>query len=196
MKETAIDLLEKDAPKKKADKAGPEIVEEENGEEPLTRKKLFKNKKVKIIALAVGGLIFLGGGVGVASYMRWIPLPWISKKAPPPKAAKAPASSQPAIGPMIKIDPLTINIKEEKGRHYLKTSIVLEVGRPEWVEEVKANIPLFTDLIILYLSDKRMDDLRNPQAKETLKKEFLTQMNQALGSPKVTRLYFDEYIYQ
>jgi flagellar basal body-associated protein FliL len=193
MKETAIDLLEKDAPKKKAD---PEILEEESGEETLPRKKLFKNKKVKIIALAAGGLIFLGGGIGVASYMRWIPLPWISKKAPPPKPAEAPAPPQPVIGSMVKIDPLTINIKDEKGKHYLKTSIVLEVGRPEWVEEVKANIPLFTDLIILYLSDKGLEDLRNPKAKETLKKEFLTQMNQALGSAKVTRLYFDEYIYQ
>ncbi len=64
------------------------------------------------------------------------------------------------------------------------------------ISEVKANLPLFTDLVILSLSDKRLEDLRGPQAKENLKKEFLAQMNQALGSPKVTRIYFDEFLFQ
>ncbi len=193
MKETAIDLLEA-GPKKK--KVVPEGEQEGEAEATLPRGKLFKNKKVKIIALAAGGLILLGGGVGVAAYMGWIPLPGISKKSPPPKPAEAPASPLTTIGPMVKTSALTINLREERGKHYVKTSIVLEVGKPEWLEEVKANLPLFTDLVILSLSDKRLEDLRGPQAKENLKKEFLAQMNQALGSPKVTRIYFDEFLFQ
>ncbi len=138
----------------------------------------------------------LGGGGGVAAYMGWSPVPGISKKSSPPKPAEAPASPLTTIGPMVKTSALTINLREERGKHYVKTSIVLEVGKPEWLDEVKANLPLFTDLVILSLSDKRLEDLRGPQAKETLKKEFLAQMNQALGSPKVKRIYFDEFIFQ
>jgi len=87
-------------------------------------------------------------------------------------------------------------LKEESGRHYIKTTIVLEVGKPEWLEEVRSKVPLLTDLAILTLSDKQLKELRNIEAKENLKKELLTQINQALGSPKVAQIYFDEFLLQ
>ncbi len=52
MKETAIDLLEAGPQKKKV---VPEGEQEGEAEATLPRGKLFKNKKVKIIALAAGG---------------------------------------------------------------------------------------------------------------------------------------------
>ena len=69
-------------------------------------------------------------------------------------------------------------------------------GEPEWLEEVRSKIPLLADLTILTLSDKRLKELQNAEAKENLKKELLTKINQALGSPKVTQIYFDEFLFQ
>lgn len=105
-----------------------------------------------------------------------------------------PASA--AIGPMLKISPLIINLKDEGGRHYIKTTIILEIGQPEWLEEVRSRVPLLTDLAILTLGDKQLKELRNAEAKENLKKELLIKINQALGSPKVAQIYFDEFLFQ
>jgi flagellar FliL protein len=133
----------------------------------------------------------IGGGVGAAIYLGWISIPGFSSTE---KTAVIPTHLK--MGPMLKISPLVINLKEEGGRHYVKTTIVLEVGQKEWVEEVQSRIPLLTDLAILTLSDKRLEDLRNSAAKENLKKEILLKVNQALDSPKVNQIYFDEFLYQ
>jgi len=105
-----------------------------------------------------------------------------------------PASA--AIGPMLKISPLIINLKEEGGKHYIKTTIILEIGQPEWLEEVRSRVSLLTDLAILTLGDKQLKELQNAEAKENLKKELLIKINQALGSPKVAQIYFDEFLFQ
>jgi flagellar FliL protein len=136
-------------------------------------------------------IVLIGSVLAAGLYLGWISIPGSSsaekKEVGPPAAA---------IGPMLKINPLVINLREEGGRHYIKTSIVLEIRQPEWLEEVRSQVPLLTDLAILTLSDKRLKELRDAEAKENLKKELLSKINQALGSPKVTQIYFDEFLLQ
>jgi len=148
-------------------------------------------RKIKILIIAASGFVFIGGVVGAAIYLGWISLPWLSSTK-----KTAVISAPPRMGAMLKISPLVINLKEEGGRHYVKATIVLEIGQNEWVEEVKSRIPLLTDLAILTLSDKRLEDLKNSGAKENLKKELLGKINQALNSKKVNQIYFDEFLYQ
>jgi flagellar FliL protein len=145
----------------------------------------------KVLMVVVSGFVLFGGGVGAALYLGWISIPGFAftKKT-------AAVSHLPSIGAMLKISPLVINLKEENGRHYIKTTIILEIGQREWVEEVQSKVPLLTDIAILTFSDKRLEDLKNSAAKENLKKELLVKMNQALDSPKVKQIYFDEFLYQ
>jgi flagellar basal body-associated protein FliL len=105
-------------------------------------------------------------------------------------------SASAEIGPMVKMSPLIINLKEESGHHYIKASIVLEIGQKDWIEEVQSRVPLLTDLAILTLSDKRLEELKSSGAKENLKKELLMKVNQSLDSLKVKQIYFDEFLYQ
>ena len=139
----------------------------------------------------MAAIVIIGIVVAAGLFLGWISLPGSSsakKKEVVPSAA--------TIGPMLKINPLVINLKEEGGRHYIKTTIVLEIGQPEWLEEVRSKVPLLTDLAILTLSDKRLKELQNTEAKENLKKELLVKINQALGSPRVAQIYFDEFLSQ
>jgi flagellar FliL protein len=148
-------------------------------------------RKIKILIMALAGFVLLGGGVGAALYLGWIPIPGF-----PFTKKTSVISTPPRIGPMLKINPLIINLKEENGQHYIKTTMVLEIGQKEWVEEVQSRIPLLTDLAILTLSDKRLEDLKNSAAKKNLKEELLAKVNQAFGSPKIKQIYFDEFLYQ
>ena len=154
-------------------------------------KESFKGRNIKILIFSVAGILVIGGLLAAVLYLGWISMPGSS---PAQKKEVAPPAT--AIGPMLKINPLVINLREEGARHYIKTTIILEIGHPEWLEEVRSKVPLLTDLAILTLSDKRLKELQDAEAKENLKKELLVKMNQALGSPKVAQIYFDEFLSQ
>jgi flagellar FliL protein len=184
MQETKIDRIDLDSRPAKT-------AAEEAAAAPPEKTGRFKAKNIKILIIVVGVIILFGSVVAAGIYLGWIPIPGVSlaKK-------NEEVHNSAAIGPMLKISPLIINLKEEGGKHYIKTTIVLELGQPDWVEEVRSRMPLLTDLVILTLSDKRLGDLKNAEAKENFKKDLLLKINQSLGSPKVKQIYFDEFLYQ
>jgi flagellar FliL protein len=158
----------------------------ENGESKTKPSKKF------FFLLGFAGLVVLVGGLGAAAYLGWIGTPaWFSSKKPP---SSGPA--QPAIGPMIKLTPLIINLHEDAGDHYIKTTLVLEVGQRDWLEEVQTRVPSIIDMLILSLGDKKMEELRRPELREELKKELLRKANQHFPSGKIKQIYFDEFLYQ
>ena len=97
---------------------------------------------------------------------------------------------------MVKMAPLIVNLREEGGRNYLKATILLEVGKKDWVEAVQSKMSVLTDVAISTLSEKRLEDLKPPESKEKIKEELLGRMNTCLDPKKVVRIYFDEFLYQ
>jgi flagellar FliL protein len=189
---TKIDLINldpKDAPKDTV--PDPEDQEAKAEGSAPQGKKIFRAKK-SILIIGLAALVFLGGSVVMGSRLGWIHIPGLS---PGPKAEPPPAKKQ-EMGQVVKLSSLVTNLKEESGRNYLKTTIVLEVERKAEVEEIQSRMSVLTDAAILTLSDKRMEDLKQPEAKDHLKQELLAKMNHHLEPKKITRLYFDEFLYQ
>ena len=145
----------------------------------------------KFVPIIVGLVVVLGGAVA-ASQFGYVSIPGSSRGEKP----RVSAPEQGEMGPTIKLNPLIINLKEENGRSYLKSTTVLEVSRKEEVEEVNKAMPLITDLIILTLGEKRLEDLKEPDSKEKLKQELVTKMNQYFPSKPIKRIYFDEFLYE
>lgn len=164
---------------------------QERGSAPPEEPESFRGRNIKVLIFSAAGILFIGIVAAAALLLGWISFPGSS-----PAKKKEVVPPAVAIGPMLKINPLVINLREEGGRHYVKTTIVLEIGRPEWLEEVRSKSPLLTDLAILTLSDKRLKELQDVEAKENLKKELLLKISQALGSQKVAQIYFDEFLLQ
>ncbi|MGQ9646109.1 MAG: flagellar basal body-associated FliL family protein [Thermodesulfobacteriota bacterium] len=141
----------------------------------------------------IAGAAFLAlFGIGGAGYFGVIPIPGFTRQQTPSSDAQKMAEP----GPVVKLSPLIVNLKEEGGRNYLKTIIVMEVGKKAWVEEVQSKMPRLMDMAILTLSDKRLADLRDPESKEKLKQELLVKINEHLDSKKIKQVYFDEFLYQ
>jgi len=147
---------------------------------------------VKKLLLPVIIVVVLAGGAFAAAQLGWISIPGLSKD----KATDSPGHEKEEMGPIVKLSPLVINLKDENGKSYLKTTIVLEVGKKNQVEEVGKTVPLLTDLVIMTLGDKRLEELRPPESKENLKQELLAKMNQHLPSGTIKRVYFDEFLYE
>jgi flagellar FliL protein len=150
--------------------------------------------------LKIGKLLFLGMTAGflfLASWMemasfadRGIRRVWAGEK----KEEQAPSARE--VGPMIKLGSLIVNLNEASTRHYIKTTIVLEVAQKEWVDEVHRRIPSLTDMIIATLGEKKLADLKSPQGKEDLRKELLAKAEKTLASPWIKQIYFDEFLLQ
>jgi flagellar FliL protein len=153
-----------------------------------------KLSKRRILLLGGAGIILVGALSGGAFYWGWIEVPGMpfakktAQAGPPPRVID--------VGPMIKLSPLIINLTEAGGRHYLKMTLVLEIVKKEWIEDVQGRIPSLTDMVILSLGDKSLEELRKPEAKENLKKELQQKANQIVAGEKIKQVYFDEFLFQ
>jgi flagellar FliL protein len=151
-----------------------------------------RTEKEKRLRWVTWGVLFLAGWIGW-SMDAGLNLP--RGLALEKKTAKRYASRE-YMGPMVKLKPLIVNLSDEGGMRYVKTSIVLEITQEEYLQEVEALMPPILDLIISTLCDKKLADLKTPQFKEALKKELIEKSHQMLGAQKIRNIYFDEFIFQ
>jgi flagellar basal body-associated protein FliL len=164
----------------------------ERGDGESFRKNLGKTDRKRKILGAVCGVLFLTGWMGWSVDSGPNPTNgWAQEK----KTEKAKANGG-ALGPMVKLKPLIVNLSDEGAVRYVKTSIVLEISQEEYLAEVKAWTPSILDMIISILCDKKLADLKAPQFKEGLKKELMEKSHQMLGLRKIKNIYFDEFIFQ
>jgi flagellar basal body-associated protein FliL len=167
----------------------PKGSEEAPKEEPSKK----PSKKKLIFLLGGVGIFLIGAFAGTAVYLGWIEIPGLSFSNKTAQAAPKPVID---VGPMVKLSPLIINLNESSSRHYLKMTLVLEIGKKDWVEDVQGRIPSLTDMVIVTLGDKRIEDLRKTEARENVKKELLQKANLILAGEKIRRIYFDEFLFQ
>jgi flagellar basal body-associated protein FliL len=99
-------------------------------------------------------------------------------------------------GNTIKMIPLVVNLNEPGGRHYLKTTVILEIGKKEWVEEVQKQVPSIMDVMIMTLSDKTLAELQTPQSKDEIRKELLAKAQKTPAGSMIKHIYFDEFLFQ
>jgi flagellar FliL protein len=167
-----------DDPKASTQSASPESAPE-------------KRKKPMWMA-ALAGLLLLGGVAFAFLQLGWISIPGLSRKSSP----EPPPPQKTEMGATVKLSPLVINLKEESGRHYLKVTVVLEVLKKDWVEDVQKKMSSMTDTVLVALSDKPLEEMKRPQSKEALKHELLTKINEHFEGQKIRQIYFDEFLYQ
>ena len=99
-------------------------------------------------------------------------------------------------GNTIKMNPLVVNLNEPSGRHYLKTTVILEVGKKEWVDAVEKQIPSIMDVMITTLGDKKLSELQTPQSKDEIRKELLAKTQKTPAGSMIRHIYFDEFLFQ
>lgn len=182
-------------------------------EEGEVKKKGF----LKWIILAVLLLLLAGGGY--FAYLKFF-------AAPPAPPAEAGTEGAPAAAPekpaapagdhgakpagdhggkggkgdakgaegLVAIPPFVVNLADAQGRRYLKLALDVEIKGP--AEDVEKNMAKIRDGILLLLSAKTSQDLTTLEGKITLRGEIAERINQALGKPVVSRVYFTDFVIQ
>jgi flagellar FliL protein len=190
-KETTIDLIKLDSGKSPkgipSDAKGNEVPPSE------AMDGVGKKKSKKFIVIAgILGIVFIAGAIGAAVFLGYLSLPGISAAQKPDPVQ----TNRPEMGEILKLSPLIINLNEENGRHYLKATIVLELEEKTWTEKIQSRMPVFTDTVIMIVSEKTLADMRVKDFKERLKEELLKSFNGHLGQKGIRQIYFDEFLFQ
>lgn len=183
MDDAKTDLTESDP------SPAPAAADEQTAQESQPRR---RKGFVSLMIYGISGCVLLSAAIGGAIYQGWVIIPGVSS----PKQSQNLEGKPEEMGLMVKLPPLIINIKGGSGQNYVKTKIVLEVSKKTGAEETQSIISSLTDIVILTLCEKQLEDLRQPGSKETLKGGFLARANQSLGQGKIQGIYFDEFIFQ
>lgn len=143
----------------------------------------MKLKKILMIIL----IVVVGVGLGVGGTLA------VQKFIFKNTAQAAAAQVKPKQdGPLISIGEFMVNLQ---GGAYLKTSITIEGTDAKAEASLKAKDAFLKDRVNTVLSNKTMADISTPAAREKLRQELLTQLNQVADN-KIQNVLFVSFIYQ
>lgn len=172
-----------------------------------------RKSKFKIVLIILVLLIALIGG---AIAFWWFQLREPSAPAPASNAAAtAPAGSEhgapavveggapapagdlprPALS-TVSLPKVMVNLADAAGDRYLTVGMDVELSSPDAAQEIQNQSAKIRDAIIILLSSKSYASLATAEGKLQLKNEVASRLNQILGTPRVVRIYFTEFVVQ
>ena len=114
-----------------------------------------------------------------------------------PLHISAPATDIPRpVVNNVALPTVTVNLADAAGDRYLKVGMEVEVSSPDAVRDIQAQSAKIRDAIIILLSSKTYAELSSTEGKMQLKNEVAARLNQILGTPRVVRVYFTDFVVQ
>lgn len=100
------------------------------------------------------------------------------------------------LGILFPLETFIVNLSEDSGKRYLKTTLELELPDEVSQQEVEKRIPQIRDNLLVLLSSKSFNDISTIKGKYKLKDEIITRLNTILVNGKVKQVYFTEFVVQ
>ena len=171
--------------------AKPKKAEAEADAAPADGAPAAKAKKklpMKLIIIAVGGLLVVGGG-GFGAYKMFFSHDEHEEK---PKVAEV----KPAV--FVDLPDVLVNLSTAgtDRTQYLKVKIVLEVPDAEIVGKIQPLMPRVMDAFQTYLRELRPTDLDGSAGLYRLKEELTRRVNASVAPNHITAVLFKEIIVQ
>ena len=149
----------------------------------LIGKMNLKARMPMILALLVGVLLGVGGTMGVQT----IVLPALTKST-----EAVDVQQEKPVGPLVDIGEFTVNLQ---GGSFLKTTLTVE-GTDEKADVLlKSKVAFLKDRVNTVLSNKSLVDVQTPVAREKLRKELISSLNEVADN-KITDVLFLSMVYQ
>ena len=155
-----------------------------------------KKSKLKFILVLFILLLLMAGG---AWYYFMSGLPGSRVAATPENGAatvQVVEQEKPTEATTTVLPTFLVNLADPMGRRYIKLTMQVEVINKNIIREIEAQMPKIQDSVIMLLSSKSYADLMPTESKILLKDELTGRINQALGGPKVTRIFFTDLVIQ
>jgi flagellar FliL protein len=94
------------------------------------------------------------------------------------------------------IEDIIVNPADTDGKRLLLTSVGIDLGKPEMLNEVKAREVMVKDIIISTLASKSISQLDDMAYRDSIKMEITSKMKKSMPSIVANTIYFSKYILQ
>ena len=94
------------------------------------------------------------------------------------------------------LEVFVVNLGGSAQGRYLRTTLSLGVKNGHDKERIKEFTGPIRHAVIMHLSERKVEDLLDPQGKEKLRHALLEQINQAIGDKMVSSVYYKEFLIQ
>ena len=157
----------------------------------------------KLIIIVVGVVALLGGGGAGVYFLKpdWLPE---SIRPKDQDAAHAKAGEKKdqtdekherEVG--ADLDVFVVNLAGSGPSRYLRTLLSLGVKDEHEKEKIKELSGKIRHTVIMYLTERKVEELSDPEGKNKLRHELQKQIGAAIGDKKlVTNVYFKEFLIQ
>jgi flagellar FliL protein len=109
--------------------------------------------------------------------------------------ARANQSTQTsALKSTVDLEPFVVNLADPETARYLKVKMVIELNNETMKAQVDKLKPKIQDTIILLLTSKTFEQIRDGKGKQKLKQELTLRLNEILGAGAVSDVLFTEFI--
>ncbi len=119
-----------------------------------------------------------------------------SKESSAPSSEGGKSAGNGKIKVMVPLTKLLVNVAGTMGTRYLMTSVTLVSNNADFKSTVDENKDQLMDLATGALSSKTISDLEKPGARNEIRAELMTVINNALGGPVVQEIYITEFAIQ
>lgn len=152
------------------------------------------NKKLLIIGM-IAALVLLIGGIG--AYLLLSKSAKEEEPKDPGQSVPVPVvNPQAGIGPTVDIAEFVVNIISDQESHYVKAAMTIELTNELAKNEMNQRMPQIRDAILLLVSNKTFEELRDLQGKKQLKAELISKINALMQSGQAKSIYFTEFVVQ
>lgn len=174
----------------KIDNADGGEKDKEGKEGESASPKPSKKKFMLLAIIGVGVVVILAGG-----FAGWKLFLHKSDDAGA-AAAKAQHDEEKAAGHIMSLDPFVVNLAEPSDVTYLKITINLEVESDEMAAEIQAKTPQIRDAILMLLTSRTAEDVKDTGGKLKLQDDMVARINHFVNTGKVKAVYFTEFVMQ
>lgn len=100
------------------------------------------------------------------------------------------------MGPLVQLEPFTVNLDEPGTARYLRVVIQIEVDSKNGEEELKAITVPVRDIIITHLSSLNRSQVQGEVNKNMLRHALRGKINERMKKGKVKEIYFSDFVVQ
>lgn len=169
------------------------VDREKNKEDEVAKETSAKTPKIKLMKLAIiSAGIALILGVGLAGWNIFLHKGGDAGNVD----AIVEHEKKDTPGHIVTMEPFVINLADPNEIIYLKVAVNLEVESESMTSEIQKRMPQIRDAILMLLTSKTADDVKNTGGKLKLQDEMVERINHFLHTGKVNAVYFTEFVMQ
>lgn len=101
-----------------------------------------------------------------------------------------------SLSHIVSLDPFVVNLADPAEIRYLKITINLGVDSEKTSEDVQTRMPQIRDALLMLLTSKTSEDVKDIGGKLKLQDEMIVRVNNFLTEGKVKGVYFTEFVMQ